>query len=426
MLAQQIVAEAACEDWRGRRALRPRPARLPLPRPRARGVRRRRADARRRVLDPAGPPGALIHHDAVNGRLRGRRGARLLAITSGGAIPDTADYRVVLEPEDTFIGTVNEDFAIESIAGDIFQLGNLSWRILRVQQGVVRVEDARGQPPGSPSGWARRRRGATSSRRRCRSCGGSWTRGSPIRRRRRGLDRGSPRRIRRHVRRGGAAGRLSRRGAAAPRRAADTGDARRRAVLRRVGRHAARHARAVREPDEPGLGTRAPQALLPPVQLRAAGGGDRGRAAPVARTAALVPARRRVPVPPSRRRSRDILVQALLDAPDVRDPLALERDDRARDPAQPRRPQGAAAAPADAGRRPDGRRVPRRRGLPREHPGRSRDPRSSARPPDDARLPARGDGPRRAHGRVCDGSRAATSAAWRATCPSRRRSRTRS
>ena len=74
----------------------------------------------------------------------------MTAITSGGAIPDNADYRVVLEPEDTFIGTVNEDFAVESMAGDIFQLGNMSWRILRVQRGVVRVEDARGQPPSIP------------------------------------------------------------------------------------------------------------------------------------------------------------------------------------------------------------------------------------------------------------------------------------
>jgi hypothetical protein len=85
---------------------------------------------------------ALIHHDAVNGRIRGRRGARLLAITSGGAIPDNADYRVILEPENTFIGTVNEDFAVESLQGDIFQLGNMSWRILRVQQGVVRAYQA--------------------------------------------------------------------------------------------------------------------------------------------------------------------------------------------------------------------------------------------------------------------------------------------
>ncbi|HEV2965814.1 MAG TPA: hypothetical protein VGW97_02795, partial [Chthoniobacterales bacterium] len=93
---------------------------------------------------------ALIHRDAINHRLRGRRGARLTALTSGGAIPDNADYRVVLEPSGTFVGTVNEDFAVESLAGDIFQLGNASWRILRINSGVVRVEDAKGQPPGIP------------------------------------------------------------------------------------------------------------------------------------------------------------------------------------------------------------------------------------------------------------------------------------
>ena len=82
--------------------------------------------------------------------LRGRRGSRLLAITSGGAIPEMADYRVVLDPEETFIGTLNEDFAIESNAGDIFQLGNASWRVLQVGQGVVRVADAKGAPPNLP------------------------------------------------------------------------------------------------------------------------------------------------------------------------------------------------------------------------------------------------------------------------------------
>src|SRR5213080_1501650 len=93
---------------------------------------------------------ALIHHDAINHRLRGRRGSRLVALTSGGAIPDNADYRVVLDPSETFLGTVNEDFAVESLAGDIFQLGNASWRILRINSGVVRVEDAKGQLPGIP------------------------------------------------------------------------------------------------------------------------------------------------------------------------------------------------------------------------------------------------------------------------------------
>ena len=79
-----------------------------------------------------------------------RRGTRLTAITSGGTIPDTADYKVMLEPEGHIVGTLNEDFAVESLAGDVFQLGNTSYRILRVERGTVRVEDAHGQPPTIP------------------------------------------------------------------------------------------------------------------------------------------------------------------------------------------------------------------------------------------------------------------------------------
>ena len=97
-----------------------------------------------------GRRGALIHHDAVNGMLRGRRGARITALTSGGTIPDTADYQVVLEPENQVVGTVNEDFAVESLAGDVFQLGNAAYRIRRVERGTLRVEDAQGQPPNIP------------------------------------------------------------------------------------------------------------------------------------------------------------------------------------------------------------------------------------------------------------------------------------
>ncbi|HYA29709.1 MAG TPA: DEAD/DEAH box helicase, partial [Acidobacteriota bacterium] len=93
---------------------------------------------------------AYIHRDRVNGMLRPRRGARLTAITNGGAIPDTADYNVIEFPNETFVGTVNEDFAIESLAGDIFLLGNRSWRIRRVASGKVWVEDAQGLPPSIP------------------------------------------------------------------------------------------------------------------------------------------------------------------------------------------------------------------------------------------------------------------------------------
>src|SRR5712675_1251470 len=150
VLAQQIVAEVSAQEWREedlyalyRRAY---PFRK-LERTHYLRVLQMLAagfDTRR------GRRSAHLHRDAVNGVLRGRRGAGLTAMTSGGTIPDTADYAVVLEPQAHPIGTVNEDFAVESLAGDVFQLGNASYRILRVERGIVRVEDAKGAPPGIP------------------------------------------------------------------------------------------------------------------------------------------------------------------------------------------------------------------------------------------------------------------------------------
>ena len=150
VLAQQIVAAASTEDWDENEFFNLVRSAWPY-----RNLTREEFDSVVNMLAEGfstkrGRRAALIHHDAVNHRLRGRRGARLVALTSGGAIPDNADYRVILEPSETFVGTVNEDFAVESLAGDIFQLGNASWRILRVNSGVVRVEDAKGQPPGIP------------------------------------------------------------------------------------------------------------------------------------------------------------------------------------------------------------------------------------------------------------------------------------
>src|SRR5690606_5702430 len=97
-----------------------------------------------------GRRGAYVHHDAIGKRLRARRAARLAAITSGGAIPDNFDYDVLLEPTDIRVGTVNEDFAIESMQGDIFQLGNTSYQIVKIEPGRVRVRDAQGKPPTIP------------------------------------------------------------------------------------------------------------------------------------------------------------------------------------------------------------------------------------------------------------------------------------
>lgn len=101
-------------------------------------------------VSPQGVRGAYVQRDAVSGELRGRRGSQLAALTSGGTLPDSADYAVVLEPQALTIGSVNEAFAVESTAGDIVQLGNASYRILRVELGRVQVEDAHGLPPTLP------------------------------------------------------------------------------------------------------------------------------------------------------------------------------------------------------------------------------------------------------------------------------------
>jgi len=150
ILTQQVVAACAAEDWQEddlfalvRRA-------FPF-----RNLSRSDFDEIIAMLSDGiaarrGRYGAYLHHDQVNKRLRGRRGSRLAAITSGGAIPDNALYTVIAEPEAVVIGTVDEDFAVESLRGDIMLLGNNSWRIRRVQAGSVLVEDAKGAPPNVP------------------------------------------------------------------------------------------------------------------------------------------------------------------------------------------------------------------------------------------------------------------------------------
>ncbi|MCI0391540.1 MAG: DEAD/DEAH box helicase [Acidobacteria bacterium] len=150
ILAQQIVAAVACEEWTEEGLLNIVRKAHPY-----RNLSGEEFDHVVTMLAEGyttrrGRRNAYLHRDAVNHRLRARRGARLTALTSGGAIPDNADYDVILDPDQLLIGTVNEDFAVESLAGDIFQLGNTSWRITRVERGRVRVIDAEGQPPTIP------------------------------------------------------------------------------------------------------------------------------------------------------------------------------------------------------------------------------------------------------------------------------------
>jgi ATP-dependent Lhr-like helicase len=149
-LAQQIIAEAACQEW-------PLDALYETLRHAApyRALTLREFEQVVQMLAEGyatrrGRRGAYLHHDAVNRVLRARRGARLTAVTNAGVIPDQFDYDVVLLPEEHRVGTLNEDFAFESLAGDIFQLGNTSYRIAKVETGRVLVEDAKGQPPTMP------------------------------------------------------------------------------------------------------------------------------------------------------------------------------------------------------------------------------------------------------------------------------------
>lgn len=150
ILAQQVVAETGAEPWTADAlyglVTRAAPY-ADLPRADFDAVVTLVSEG---IMTGRGRRAAWVHHDGVNGELRGRRGARHVAITSGGAIPEIYDMRVVAEPDETFIGTVTEDWALESSAGDIFLLGTHSWRIRQVTGGVVRVTDAAGAPPTVP------------------------------------------------------------------------------------------------------------------------------------------------------------------------------------------------------------------------------------------------------------------------------------
>ena len=338
---------------------------------------------------------AHLHFDRVNDVLRGRRGARLTAITNGGAIPDQFDYDVVLLPSETSIGTLNEDFAFESMPGDVFQLGNASYRIQKVESGKVYVADAQGQPPTIPfwlgEGLGRTDELSTSVGRFNDTIadlideGGAARRGRMARRRELGLDAFGRRADRR----------VPRRGEGRARRVAEHAARDLRAVLRRDGRHASRDPLAVRLARESRLGPRAAQALLPALQLRAAGRRARGLDRDLARRGAQLRARRGRALSHEHDRARRAHASGARRA-DVRRVLALERDDRARGAALPQRQEGARAVPAHGRRGPAVDRVPGSARVRREPAGRrSRDPRSSARRADARRLPHERDGRRR-------------------------------
>jgi ATP-dependent Lhr-like helicase len=149
ILAQQIVAMAAADEWQ-------EDALFDVCRKAAPYDQLKREDFDTIVamlsegVSTASKAGIYLHRDRISRRLKARRGARLAAITSGGAIPEVADFRVVTEEDHTYVGTLNEDFAIESLSGDVFLLGNTSWMIRYVRGGEVVVNDAHGAPATVP------------------------------------------------------------------------------------------------------------------------------------------------------------------------------------------------------------------------------------------------------------------------------------
>ena len=400
VLAQQIVAETACREYTRRRAVRGRAAGVAVPRPRAVAVRRRRDHARRGVRDEARAAGRVDlprRGAAAAARPPGLPDARadVRRRDSGGRrLPDGARARrhVHRHAERRLRHREHgrrrhpaRQHVVARAAGGRRRHPRRRCEGRAAEHPVLARRSAgakrRALDGGQPA--ARRHRalrlpGATTIRR----TSSTWLAGEA------GIDRGAAEQtvayLASHARRA--------------RRRADAGHAGPRALLRRVGRHAARAARAVRQPHQQGVGPRAAQAVLPSVQLRAAGGGDRGRAAAVARAPALVSARGRLPLPAPGDRRRRARAGAARRA-DVRDAVALEHDHRARGPAVPRRAQGAASAPAHARRRSARGGVSRRGGVPRKHSRRSPAARPSAGRPDGPRLPRRRDGcgrPRRA------------------------------
>ena len=333
ILAQQMVAACATREWAADELYALVKTAYPyrdLPRSDFDEVVSLLADG---VTMSRGRSGTYLHYDRVNGVLRARRGARMAAITCGGAIPDTANFKVVAEPDGHTVGTLDEDFAVESLAGDIFLLGTNSWRIRRVETGVVRVEDAHGAPPTIPF-WNGEGLGRTIELSR------------EVSELRAAIDERDDAAAHTFLADECALDISGAEQAIAYIRAAKAGlgvvptdaDHRCGAVLRRRRRDAADSAHAVRCADQPRVGTRAAQAVLRLVQLRTSGGGHRQRDQHLAGGAARIPAGRGVRVREGRQRREGADAGDAAGA-DVRGAVALERNPVAHDPAHARRAQ---------------------------------------------------------------------------------------
>lgn len=150
VLAQQVVAEIAAEEWDERALYDVFRRAMPYRELSWENYEKVLHLVSEGVSTSRGRSRVHVHRDRVNGKLKARKGARLMALQNGGAIPDLFTYPAIAEPEEKQVGTLDEDFAIDSMPGDVFVLGSTSWRIRRIFDGAVRVENAHGQAPNVP------------------------------------------------------------------------------------------------------------------------------------------------------------------------------------------------------------------------------------------------------------------------------------
>ena len=354
VMAQQMVAACASEDWDEDELFELCRRAYPY-----RDLPRERFDQVISSLSQGFAPrlgrnGAHLHRDSINRQLKGRRGARLAALTSGGAIPDNADYDVVADPDGTFVGTVNEDFAIESMAGDVFLLGNTPWKVRRVESGRVRVEDAQGNLPTIPF-WLGEAPGRT------------WELSDEITQLREGIDRllDNPQRAEAWlVSTAGVSPEVARQLVAylvEGKRVLGVVPTAGKVVAERFFDESGGMQLVIHAPFGAAInrawGMALRKRILPRLRLRAPGYGHRRRVELFPGAQHGFPRGRRVQLPLAQHRGGSTH-SGDFPSPPVRNPLALERFPLPGLAPAIRRQEGAGAAAKDALRRPAGRRVP--------------------------------------------------------------------
>ena len=151
VLAQQIVAAVAVQDWRLYDLFRLVRGAYPygdLTYDSFEGVVRLVSGHYPRELFSS--LRARVHWDQTRDVLQHLPGTRMMAVSNGGAIVDRGAFSVVLPDRKTRIGELDEEFVFESGEGDAFMLGSQVWRVAKIEDDRVIAEPAPGAAPRMP------------------------------------------------------------------------------------------------------------------------------------------------------------------------------------------------------------------------------------------------------------------------------------